>query len=191
MGDKVHQSLVDQKVYDKIVQKIFSDRRIILERVINFGEQGDEQSVLMDQKMKVDVGLDIARGKLKKRIYIQEHTRDSIALNYNDITITAINPYCNAEFEMTAAHYMIYVITDAITKNNKIIKPPKKIKRIVVVDIPVMDRAIMNENINYETKKNFKNQYFFTVPISELEKINALVWLWEAGEKKNEREKVC
>lgn len=187
MGDMVHELMKEKGIYNIIVQKIFSDKSIILEEIINYGKQETKKERLMDKSLKIDIGLKVRNTDgLKKTIYIQEHSRSKQAWKYNDITITGKNRFAGAEFERTAAQYMIYIVTNAETKNGKIIKPPTKIIKLTVVNLSLLDSAIMGKKISYQKKGNFKNQYMFAVPVEEIRKINALNFYWKAGEKKRE-----
>jgi hypothetical protein len=184
-GDMVNELMRENGYYDVVVQKIFSDKSIILEEIENHGLQDTEENRILDQNLKIDLSLNCRNKKgLKKKIYIQEHSRSQQAWKHDDITITGQNPNCGAEFEKTAAQYMVYVVTDAITDNGKIIKPPTQIIKLVVIILVLVDNAIFSGNINYETIGNFKSQHMFAVPISEIQKIDNALLLYTKAKRK-------
>jgi len=185
MGDMVHELMKEKGYYDVVVQKIFSSESIILENIENNGLQDTEEKRILDQNLKIDLSLNCKNKKgLKKKIYIQEHSRSRQAWKYDDITITGKNPNCGAEFEKTAAQYMIYIVTDAITKNGEIIKPPTQIIKLVIINLVLVDNAIFSGRIDYETIGNFKDQYMFAVPISEIKKIDNALLFHQKAERK-------
>lgn len=169
--DKDHKQFTEAahaRAREQVYPKLFNQNvRIDFDNTDRGESRVDE---ILDMRLGVDLRLTVTSDQFNQSIpiYVQERFRKPEYRHFQDITITKFNHASGEDSEVSklAAQWLVYGYYESVLD---------EIQEAVCVNVPVLARAMINGEIDYQQEQNPKRQDFITIPFSQVEQSGAMV----------------